>query len=143
MAKKKPVKKTEEVVVEPEAEAEDWNDYMTPKQRKRYEGQKAEMEKMALDRHVKNMEEYRDINQELGPFLDRLKSLKKEIVGYVRETGELTMIQGSHIEIRAGYTKVVPDKDALVADAKDNPDLRQYFKQQPVRPGISIKVDGA
>ena len=42
MAKKKPVKKTEEVVVEPEAEAEDWNDYMTPKQRKRYEGQKAE-----------------------------------------------------------------------------------------------------
>ena len=128
---------------EVEENGEDWHDYMTPQQRKRYEGQKAEMEKVALDRHVKHMEEHRDIKQELGPFLDRMKYLDKEIKTYVRETGEMTMIQGSHIEIRAGFTKVVPDKDALVEDAKDNPDLRKYFKQQTVRPGISIKVDGA
>lgn len=128
---------------EVEENGDDWLDYMTPKQRERYEGQKAEMEKMALDRHIKHMEEFRDIKQELGPFLDRMKYLEKEIKGYVRETGEMTMIQGSHIEMRAGYTKTVPDKAALIEDAKDNPDLRKYFKQQTVRPGISIKVDGA
>ena len=72
-----------------------------------------------------------------------MKYLKKEIRNYVKETGEMTMIQGSHIEIRAGYTKTVPDKEKLIEDAKDNPDLRQYFKQQTVAPGVSIKVDGA
>ena len=145
MAKKKVGKQVEETpaVVEEEAEENDWHDYMTDSQRERYEEAKSEIEAEALARHVRHFEEYRDLQQELGQFLDRMKYLKKEIRAYVKETGEMTMIQGAHIEVRSGYTKTVPDKDRLMEDAEHNKELRQYFKQQTVAPGILIKIDGA
>ena len=71
---------------------------------------------------------------ELGPAIDQMTALEKDIRAHVLETGETH----DRITIRNGYTRVSWDNRALAGYAVDHPEIKQFAKESEVGPSVAI-----
>lgn len=119
---------------------EDWGDFMTAEQREAYVERERKRKAKQQQTLEDMMAEWRDIKIELGPFLDRLKVLEKDIKNHVRDTGETIDIEGAGIKITRGYTKEVVKREEFLEYARNKKYLHKFIETKTVSPGIGLKI---
>lgn len=116
-------------------------DFLTDEQREAYEQRKAGIEAVRQQSLEDKLAEYRDIKQELGPFLDRLKALEKDIKEHVKDTGEVAEIQGARIVLGRAYTRDAIDRVPFLDYARNKQHLHKFIKTISVSPAVKIQID--
>lgn len=88
------------------------------------------------------LEQYRDMTMELSPYLRRLKEQKKQLVAYVKETGEKLETDGAYAKISKGYVRrVVKTKEFLAwCEAHPHSEACKFVEDKEYAPGVQIKV---
>ena len=88
----------------------------------------------------KMLEQYRDMKAELGPAIDALTLLEKDIKAHVLETGETGDVPGVTVSIRNGYIRTSWNGKALEGYAAAHPEIEQFKSVSETGPSVIIKV---
>jgi hypothetical protein len=88
------------------------------------------------------LEQYRDLTMELGTFNRRRDELKKQLVAWVKETGEKLETEGAYAKISSGYTRTVVDTKPFLewCEAHPHSEACQFVVEKEYAPGVQIKV---
>lgn len=84
--------------------------------------------------------DYRDLQAQLQPELDRLDALKRQIQDHVLETGETARIRGAEVTLRGAYTRESWDGKALAGYAAAHPEIERFRKVSTVSATAVLRI---